>query len=147
MLLMSGVQASLSPSVSTTSPLNSQGDLSSQCWTPGLGCPICTSNHSFSRQISDHVISLLLCVCFFSSFYNKHYIFITQPSPLTTVPQDHQGTSKHSLTEWAMNALLPLLERWPKGGLHFLLPGRLSLNCMTCKMGENVANKCVNKCL
>ena len=43
--------ASHSPPVSPTSPPTSQGDLSSWCWTPGLGLPICGSNCSLPREV------------------------------------------------------------------------------------------------
>lgn len=48
-LLMTGVQASHSLPVGPTSPPSNQGNLSSLCWTPGLGCPIHASNHSLPR--------------------------------------------------------------------------------------------------
>ena len=54
-LFTSRVQASYSPPVTPTGSLTSQGDLSSLCQTPGLGCPICDSNCSLSWED--------LCLC------------------------------------------------------------------------------------
>ena len=54
-LFTSRVQASYSPPVTPTGSLTSQGDLSSLCQTPGLGCPICDSDCSLSWED--------LCLC------------------------------------------------------------------------------------
>lgn len=50
-LLTNGVQVSHSSPVSPTSPLISQRYSSSQCQTPGLGCPICSSKRSLPREV------------------------------------------------------------------------------------------------
>lgn len=52
-LFMSGVQVSHSPPASPTGLQTSQGDLSSQCPSPGLGHPICGLNHSLFREDSE----------------------------------------------------------------------------------------------
>ena len=101
MLLLSGVQASLSPSVRPTGPLTSQRDLSSQCGTQDWGVQhVAQTTHSPER-ISAHVISRLLCV--FSSFYSRVRLFET---PGTVAYQD-PGSMGFSRQEYCSGLPFP----------------------------------------
>ena len=105
-LLLSGVQASLSPSVRPTGPLTSQRDLSSQCGTQDWGVQHVARTTPLPERIFAHVISLLLCV--FSSLCSRVRVFAT---PWTVAYQDPESIGFSRQEYWS--------------GLQFPSPGDL----------------------
>ena len=86
-LFTSRVQVSHSPSASPAGLQTSQGNSSSSCWTPGLGCPVCGLNCSLPKEdLPAYVILPSFCVislghrywpdCFFSFLPESVWMFL-----------------------------------------------------------------------
>ena len=110
---MGGVQASHRSPFSPMSPPTSQGDLSSKCWTPELGHPMCGLHCSLPREdLPDLVIPLLFWV----------------------LSQGHRSWLDHVCLFLSYSILcVSFLQPWLYKSLSASLQLVFSENCFTCR--------------